>query len=186
MATPSILPQWAIDKFWKHANPREGDECWIWGASCHGGSGYAIVLIPHALRDGANYIKGSHVSLILDGRPRPDKPNHYALHGDCSDPKCVNPKHLRWGSQAENMLDRKRLKRGANNRGILSARSVLTFDDLAAIWVDPRRYRFIAADYGVSDSVISHIKTKRKYHDELALIEGRFGEAVKPPHSSVR
>jgi hypothetical protein len=36
-------------------------------------------------------------------------PRHLnALHGPCHKPACVNPHHLSWGTQSQNMLDKRR------------------------------------------------------------------------------
>lgn len=67
--------------------------CWIW---------------PFG-KDSAGYPqlhpgRATYESLILDGHPRPDPPNHFCLHS-CDQPSCVNPSHLRWGSNRENVKD---------------------------------------------------------------------------------
>lgn len=54
----------------------------------------------------------THWALILSGHPRPSI-KHGALHS-CDEPGCVNPKHLRWGTQRENAADASERLRYAN------------------------------------------------------------------------
>lgn len=43
-------------------------------------------------------------ALELDGRPEPPAPSNYACH-HCDTPACVNPAHLYWGTQSQNVQD---------------------------------------------------------------------------------
>lgn len=45
-----------------------------------------------------------HVALLLSGQAQPPAPGNRALHS-CDNPPCVNLKHLRWGSQSENITE---------------------------------------------------------------------------------
>lgn len=173
MADQPILPQWAIDKFWRDANPRPGDECWIWSGSLHGTTKYAIIFQPRPLRvkGRAHYMQASHASLIIDGHPRPAPPRHFALHGDCSDGRCVNPRHLRWGTNTENTADRVRLGRHNAPSGVRHSGTKLTLADIEAILVDSRSQAEIARAFGACQASISNIKARKSFQKDIALIE---------------
>ena len=85
-----------ISRFWSKVDKRGPDECWPWLGSKH-------------KRDGRGYWKypGGSVaprfSLTLAEGPPPDKSMH-ACH-KCDNPPCVNPDHLWWGTNKQNMED---------------------------------------------------------------------------------
>jgi hypothetical protein len=82
-----------FEKFLKPGNP---DECWPW-QGCHNGVGYGMLRVDSVHR------LATHVSLELDGRPRPS-PEMFALHA-CDNPICVNPHHLSWGTRKQNAVE---------------------------------------------------------------------------------
>lgn len=57
----------------------------------------------------------ARVALIVNGYHPPSEKS-YALHDPyvCSNPSCVNLRHLRWGTASENMFDRT-IEKGRNN-----------------------------------------------------------------------
>ncbi len=97
-----------------------------------------------------------HVGAIPDGL--------YVLHS-CDEPKCVNPAHLRTGTQKNNMEDRK--KAGNTARGSKIASAKLNEDVVREI----RRLlkegvltqQAIADRFGVSDTTISHIRSGARW-----------------------
>ncbi|MDY7102138.1 MAG: hypothetical protein S0880_13205 [Actinomycetota bacterium] len=99
----------------------------------------------------------SLAALVLTVFDRPRRPGEFALHAndDASDDRLAN---LRWGTPADNGLDR------ANN-GRIRGRA-LTEADVAEI---KRRVAFgerhadIAADFGVIRQSVSHIATRHRH-----------------------
>lgn len=65
--------------------------------------------------------------------------------------------NLRWDTAQSNQQDR--AKHGTSNRGERCASAKLTETQVAAIRVDSRLQREIAADYGVRENTISRIKS---------------------------
>jgi hypothetical protein len=85
----------------ERVSPEPNTGCWLWMGHADA-CGYGMLWV-----DSANK-RATHISLErFAGEPRP--PGAFALHS-CDRPECVNPAHLRWGSQKENIAD-------ATNRG---------------------------------------------------------------------
>ena len=90
--------------------------------------------------------------------------NKYCCHGECHNPSCVNPFHLKWASPKENCQDRKR--DGTYGEGEKHSRSKLTSEQVLII-----RQRLlygdiiknIAVDMGVHSATISDIKHGRTW-----------------------
>ena len=84
------------ERFWEKVDiPADPDGCWLWTAA-------------HHLRGyGRFYVCGRvwqahRVVLALTGVVVPDDA---VVQHVCDNPPCVNPKHLRVGTQSDNMLD---------------------------------------------------------------------------------
>lgn len=145
--------------FWAKVDIQGPDDCWLWkGATVK--NLYGTFTVDDRTHN------ATHVSLTLDGRPRfiaEDGRPAAALHGDCSNPSCVNPKHLRWGTQKENIADKLRLGR----EGVPGAKPKLTVDQVRAIIADPRTSPHVAKDYGITPSHVRYIRRGKVWEKRL-------------------
>jgi hypothetical protein len=154
MADQLLLSARNIRNFWLKVDKRGPDECWPWIGARSGDDRPAFGV------DGRQYA-ASHIALALDDRPRPPGPNDHALHGDCSNPACMNPAHLRWGSNLENVADKVRLGRLNHYKGESSPMAKLTEDAVRHIRSTRETGRALAAKYGVSPATICLIRKRR-------------------------
>lgn len=136
-------------------NMPETDECVVWPFA-HGRYGYVRFNGPN--------VTAHRVSLIIaTGKPPP--PGMDAAHEPvvCNNRLCVNPRHLRWATRSENCRDRELDGTQAHMRGELSGMSKLTTADVLAIRADTRPQETIAAQYGVTQTNISLIKSRKSW-----------------------
>lgn len=111
--------------------------------------------------EGVKY-KAPVLALILSGQPKPAPPHNYALHS-CDNSKCVNVRHLRWGSQAENIADI--YLRGRGNRPLGSKTNVAKLNETAirTIRSSPLNPSELARRYGVSRSTIRAVLSRKTW-----------------------
>lgn len=139
----SMLPISTQDRFWSRVDRRGAGECWPWTG--------------HLNRDGYGSFSAApwagpatHVSLTMDGRPRPDE-RMKACH-TCDNPACVNPRHLWWGTQKENIQD-------ASGKGRMrGSPSKLHAKDFTAIVKSNLPLDQLARHYRVTFRTIKNIK----------------------------
>lgn len=92
------------------------------------------------------------IALILHTGELP--PINMVSAHECGNRRCVNPLHLSWKTQAENLLDKKR-------HGTWGKK--LSESDIAAIRADKRTGEEIARDYGVHQTTISKIMIGKRW-----------------------
>ena len=93
-------------------------------------------------------------------------PEFEAAHScGCGHLGCVNPKHLRWLTRAENQAER--ADHGTTNRGSRSGNAKLTEDDVRAIRAIGKSISAttLALSYGVTSTTIYSIRSRRLWRD---------------------
>lgn len=150
----SVRPKPKIEelrmRFWSRV--KRGPECWMWLGT------------KQSMGYGAFYFHGKPItahrvafqlenpSIAIDGM---DICHH------CDNRMCVRPEHLFVGTRKDNMVDM--INKGRGCCGEKNHQSKLRNDQIAAIRVDGRLQKTIAADYGVDRAVISRIKNGKAY-----------------------
>lgn len=144
-------PGW-LWRFYDQIGPDDG-ECWPWTGHALA-AGYGRIAI-----DGRTWL-ATHLALTISGEPRPD--GQYALHR-CDNPRCVNPAHLWWGTQAENMKDMAAKGRGRAPRGSRNPNAKLTEADVREIRATPGPASALAAKFRIDRSKICRIRNRKAW-----------------------
>ncbi len=136
------------ERFWSKVDKRGPEECWPWTAS-RLPTGYGRLGIAGKM------IYAHRVSFELSsGCLLPDQ---VVMH-TCDNPSCVNPVHLRAGTQKENMQDC--ASKGRTVRGERAFGAKLTSHQAMAVREAHGTIDAIAAEFGVSRSTVSAIKCR--------------------------
>lgn len=134
------------------------DECWEWNAALNE-SGYGVM----AIGAGADKrrVRAHRFSMELHlGRPLSS--DEVVLHA-CDNPPCVNPKHLRVGTQHDNIRDavsKMRHKHGENGAVKLTTDTV---NQIKSALHDGIKQKDIARQFNVSRSLISMINNGKRW-----------------------
>ncbi len=135
--------------------------CWLW-SDAGDKNGYGRIQIGKG-----NTLKAHRISHLLFNGP---VPNDLLIIHNCDTPPCVNPKHLRLGTIADNnkdMMSRGRYVCGGKpHPGEKNGRAKLTEKDVNQIRFDylmSKKMTVMAQKYGVHVSVIDRICHNRSW-----------------------
>ena len=144
-----------VKRFWDRVPSRPEAGCWEWSGTTSG-PGYGMLHTPEGAR-------GAHrISPVINIGPIPAG---FVVMHKCDNPSCVNPDHLKAGTQRENILDKWAKGRAVlptnKARGSKQGLSKLHEHDIPVI-----RDRIskgepdcrIAKDYGVDHGAIRNIR----------------------------
>lgn len=127
--------------FWELASPEPMSGCWLWlgGISTSApGFVYGTWKSRYAHRVAYEFDRGS-------------PPGRVVMH-TCDNPMCVNPRHLKSGTQADNMEDKAKKYRGAKK---------LNPSKVAEIYkrlLAGERGRALACEFGVDPALVYRIR----------------------------
>lgn len=141
------------EKFWSKVNKLGPEDCWEWLGAKHP-TGYGKLWI---ILDKRVCKPSHHVSLILSGIHIPE--GSVVMHS-CDNPSCVNPKHLKVGSQQENIQDK--LRKGRQPTGDKHHNTVISDADVSYIRRSKKLGTELAKQFQVSPSVISNIRNFKR------------------------
>ncbi len=123
-------------------------DCWIWGGSTNN-KGYGMVSVGSRVNNTKRPMLAHRASFIAHGNQLSD--DDKLLHA-CDTPACVNPSHLRVGTQKENMADcvaKGRISRKLSDSAISEIRS------------SALPSRLLAKKYSVSKNSVLYVKSGR-------------------------
>lgn len=155
--TSDLLDQLASIKdlaFW--AKVRREDECWVW-CGYIGRGGYGRLNRKEVVSTGS-YSAHRYSWLLSYGAI----PNGVTVCHTCDNRRCVRPDHLFLGTILDNMADMR--KKGRSSRGERNSRAKMTEEtvrQLRSRVQDGISQRQIAVEFGLTQSTVSHIATKR-------------------------
>lgn len=136
-------------RFWRMVERAGVEECWEWrGRKTEKGYGKTSVRSKPKLAHRTAWTF-SHGAIPGD---------LFVLH-NCDNPGCCNPAHLRLGTQADNMEDRRIRRRTARGERIRSAK--LSDADVAEIRNSTGLQKDVAAKFGVTPSQVSRIRANK-------------------------
>jgi hypothetical protein len=131
------------------------DACIIWPLSTSHW-GYAC------LKRGGTSIRVSRVILEATIGP-PPTPEHQAAHSPvvCHNPRCINPRHLRWATRSENQSDT--LLDGTKPRGEKHGNSRLSDDQAREVLRSTEKTHAMAKRFGVHPETIRKIRNRSSW-----------------------
>ena len=156
-----MLSKPLADRFWEKVDVRSPSQCWEWTAA-KDRYGYGRMFVDVDNRS----IRSHRVSYELNKGAIPE--GMFVLHS-CNNPKCVNPKHLRTGTQQDNIRDK--VLSGTCHRpaGSKHSGSKLTEEQAYAIKAIAKRKLghgvndFLSRWLGVNHRTISNIATGKRW-----------------------
>lgn len=145
-------------EFWKRV--KKGDEdwnCWEWTGS-------------------TDKTKMGHGRIKVRGRTIQAHRLSYRLHNKypiepevvmhiCDNPSCVNPLHLRGGTQSENRMDC--VRKGRHSFGEANGSSKLTEEQAVAIYQSDKPASSLAREYGIDHKTATQIKRGEKWKNAI-------------------
>ena len=141
-----------LERFWKYVD--KTDSCWLWKASLNT-YGYGCFW----------WNKKQHQSHRISWLIKYGAGSDKLLLHSCDNPNCVNPDHLREGTQADNIKDK--MIRNRQAKGEKNGQAKLTEEQVLAM---KEKYETgghslagLGREYGISVTAVMYIVTGRNW-----------------------
>lgn len=141
--------EWLVERFREGVSVRGENECWPW-IKARVTDGYGTI----AYGFGKIYATHRLAYILAYG----EIPKGMMILHSCDNPPCCNPRHLKLGTNVDNIKDM--IKKG---RGSV----IIDYEKAKAIRLDKRKQRIIAKEYGITQSMVSLIKSGKRWRDEF-------------------
>lgn len=153
----SMIPERHRKIFWGYTIVAGPKDCWLWTAPLDK-DGYGAMQVCY------KRLRAHRISYVLHNGPI--NTSDLVLH-KCDNPRCVNPKHLFKGSQADNVRDRDKKQRMHKPKGELHPLAKLTEETtqfLRASYIRGSvRMKDLAAMLGISVSAVSMVVNRKRW-----------------------
>lgn len=134
------------------------DECIPWPFKLDN-KGYGYILVGGKIIGAHRYVLQEFTGEKGDGEDACHKPFQ------CSSKACVNPRHLYWGTRADNVRDS--VVEGTHTRGVLNGNSKFTEDDIRMIRKSSEHPVELGLKMGVNEKTIRRIRGRETYTNVL-------------------
>lgn len=163
-----------LERFWEKVNVQGDDDCWEWTAASMP-RGYGVFMAGHKRRAYAHRFSWeiANTAEVPEGKS--------VLHS-CDNPPCVNPRHLRVGTNADNVADA--VERHRHVAGIDHHAARLTprkVKQIVSLYREGLRPADIARRVGVDDSAVHAVLDGSTWKDVTGgkiRREGHFGSQL--------
>lgn len=153
MPAIELAPRY-LHRFWSYVDIAGPDECWLWRA-CTLASGYG------QFRAGPQKFRAHRLSFGLANDSMPECVCH-----SCDNPRCVNPRHLWPGTNADNSRDAMQKRR--HPHGERHGRAKLTPAMVIEIRSSGEPDTRIALRLGVSSATVRYARIGATWRDVVA------------------
>ena len=140
---------------------KDDSGCWLWQAGLTPSGGYGQM----SLGGGKEIVRAHVFSYEYYNGPVPKGgagSSGICVCHKCDVPACVNPDHLFLGTQGDNIRD------GISKGRFKQLSASMTYNRALEVLKDPRTYKEIAKDYGVTDWTIGRIKRRNGHWKDLS------------------